>query len=74
MAEASERAPAGATARRRRALTEFELLRDPAPSDRLIAKRAKCPTDFVSPVRAALRKAARLAPSQAQPQRTSHDC
>jgi hypothetical protein len=46
----------------RRALTEFELRRDPAASDRLIAKRAKCPTAFVAPVRAALRKAGRLAP------------
>jgi hypothetical protein len=61
-AEASERAAAGANAGRRRALTEFELLRDPAASDRLIAKRAKCPTAFVPPVRAALRKAGRLAP------------
>ncbi|MGH2964739.1 MAG: hypothetical protein ACRDMH_05075 [Solirubrobacterales bacterium] len=48
-------------ARRRRALTEFELLRDPAASDHLIAKRAQCPTRFVPPVRAALRKAGRLA-------------
>ena len=62
MAEASEQAAAGAKARRRRALTEFELLRDPAASDRLIAKRAKCPTAFVAPVRAALRKAGKLAP------------
>jgi hypothetical protein len=62
MAEASERAPAGATARRRRALIEFELLRDPAASDRLIAKRANCLTAFVRPVRAALRKAGRPAP------------
>jgi hypothetical protein len=62
MAEASEQAAAGAKARRRRALTEFELLRDPAASDRLIAKRAKCPTAFVPPIRAALRKAGRLAP------------
>jgi len=49
MAEASERAAAGAEAHRRRALTEFELLRDPAASDRLIAKRAKCPTAFAPP-------------------------
>jgi hypothetical protein len=62
MAEASERAPADTKASRRRALTEFELLRDPAASDHLIAKRAKCPTAFVAPVRAALRKAGRLAP------------
>ena len=51
---------AGASATRRRALTEFELLRDPSASDRVIAKRAKCPTNVVMPVRAALRDAGRL--------------
>jgi hypothetical protein len=45
---------AGRSARRRRALTEFELLRDPEASDQLIAKRARCPTASVRPVRAAL--------------------
>jgi len=51
---------AGASAMRRRALTEFELLRDPTAPDRIIARRAKCPTRGVSPVRAALRAAGRL--------------
>jgi hypothetical protein len=50
----------GAPARRRRALTEFELLRDPAAPDRVIAKRANCPTTTVVSVRAALRVAGRL--------------
>lgn len=45
---------AGHSARRRRALTEFELLRDPDASDQLIAKRVRCPTASVRPVRAAL--------------------
>lgn len=49
-----------APARRRRALTEFELLRDPDASDRVIAKRANCPTTTVVSVRAALRVAGRL--------------
>ena len=51
-----------APARRRRALTEFELRRDPTASDRVIAKRANCPTGTVVSVRAALRLANRLAP------------
>jgi hypothetical protein len=51
---------AGASAVRRRALTEFELLRDPSAPDRVIARRAKCPTRAVIPVRAALRAAGRL--------------
>jgi len=48
------------SARRRRALTEFELLRDPAATDQLIAKRVRCPTAFVRPVRAALLEAGKL--------------
>jgi hypothetical protein len=50
----------GASAARRRALTEFELLRDPSAPDRVIARRAKCPTRMVIPVRAALRAEGRL--------------
>ena len=50
----------GASATRREALTEFELLRDPSASDRDIARRAKCPTNMVRPIRAALRTAGRL--------------
>jgi hypothetical protein len=50
----------GAATTRRRALAEFELLRDPTASDRLIAKRLKCNTAAVAPLRAALRAAGRL--------------
>ena len=49
---------------RRRALTEFELLRDPAASDRDIARRVKCPTGTVSPIRAALLADGRLQPAE----------
>jgi hypothetical protein len=52
----------GASATRRRALTEFELLRDPEAPDRLIARRVKCPTGAVSPIRAALHADGRLRP------------
>ena len=55
--------PAGAadsSKRRRWALTEFELLREPSASDRLIAKRVKCTTRTVAPVRAALRASGQL--------------
>jgi hypothetical protein len=52
---------ADATKRRRRALTEFELLRDPSATDALIAKRVNCATRTVAPVRAALREAGQLA-------------
>ena len=48
---------AGRSARRRWALTEFELIRDPDASDQLIAKRVRCTTASVRPVRAALREA-----------------
>lgn len=46
---------------RRRALLEFELLRDPEAKDFEIAKRAKCATSRVRPVRAALLESGRLA-------------
>jgi len=52
----------GRSARRRLALTEFELLRDPSASDQLIAKRVRCPTASVRPVRRALHDAGRLRP------------
>ena len=62
--EAIEAAPSndGATlaANRRRALTEFELLRDPSAPDGTIAKRVKCPTTLVKPVRTALLADGRL--------------
>ena len=67
MAEASTVAAEGGKARRRRALTEFELLRDPEASDHLIAKRAQCPTPVVRPVRAALLRAGRLKPPDDEP-------
>ena len=51
---------AGASAVRRRALTEFELLRDPSAPDRVIARRVNCPTRFVVPIRAELNASGRL--------------
>ena len=51
---------AGPAATRRRALTEFELLRDPSAPNRVIAKRVKCPTRVVVPIRAELRASGRL--------------
>jgi hypothetical protein len=51
---------ASASVTRRQALTEFELLRDPSAPDRVIARRVKCPTGAVKPVRAALRAAGRM--------------
>jgi len=50
----------GAATTRRQALAEFELLRDPSAPDRVIAKRVKCSTGSVTPIRAALRAAGRL--------------
>jgi hypothetical protein len=45
---------AGLAKRRRVALTEFELRRDPAAPDHLIARRVRCATSFVGEVRAGL--------------------
>ena len=56
---AGPRRAQGASARRRRALTEFEIRRDPAAPDWVIAKRAGCPTAKVGSIRAALRAAVR---------------
>ena len=55
---------ADAARRRRRALTEFELLRDPSAPDQLIAKRVNCATRTIAPVRAALHAAGQLAPTR----------
>ena len=55
--------PADLNKRRRRALTEFELLRAPSASDQVIAKRVKCATRTVAPVRAALRADGQLGPA-----------
>jgi hypothetical protein len=41
----------GRTARRRRALAEFELRRDPEAANHVIAKRVNCPTHFIAPIR-----------------------
>jgi hypothetical protein len=48
---------------RRRALIEFELLRDPVARDQQIAKRARCSVNLVGPVREELRNARKLPPS-----------
>jgi hypothetical protein len=53
-------------ATRRRALTEFELRRDPSASDHVIAKRARCSTAAVRPVRTALVERGTL-PARAEP-------
>src|SRR5688572_4182550 len=45
---------------RRRALTEFELLRDPEATDGQIARRAKTSPAVVRPIRAELHAAGRL--------------
>lgn len=49
---------------RRRALTEFELLRDPDAPDGVIARRAHTSSATVKPVRARLRAAGRLAEAE----------
>jgi hypothetical protein len=63
-AEVAETASAGEergrSARRRQALTEFELLRDPAAPDQVIAKRVRCATAMVRPVRASLQEQGKL--------------
>lgn len=48
-------------AQRRRALTEFELLRRPEDSDHVIARRAHCQARYVTPVRRQLVEEGRLA-------------
>jgi len=47
-------------AARRRALTEFELIRDPEATDGQIAKRANTAPRIVRPIRAELREDGRL--------------
>ena len=63
MDEASNGTTAENKAQRRRALTEFELRRDPDASDQLIGRRARCPSRAVKPVRTALLKEGTLQPS-----------
>jgi hypothetical protein len=45
---------------RRRALAEFELLRDPEAADIVIARRVRCAAAVVRPIRASLREAGKL--------------
>jgi hypothetical protein len=47
-------------AAQRKALTEFELMRDPEATDREIARRVKCPSGLVKPIREALQKEGKL--------------
>jgi hypothetical protein len=58
--EAAGSSETGRGARRRRALTEFEILRDPEASDQVIAKRVRCNTASVAPVRRAMRESGAL--------------
>jgi hypothetical protein len=61
MDEAAETADASdVKSVRRRALVEFELLRDPEAADIVVARRARCSSAIVAPVRAALRKEGKL--------------
>lgn len=54
MDEASRSTTPEGRADRRRALLAFEIRRDPDAPDRVIAKRARCPTAAVRGVRTAL--------------------
>jgi len=47
-------------AAQRKALTEFELIRDPEATDREVARRVKCPSGLVKPIREELQKAGKL--------------
>jgi len=53
----------GRNKRRRRALAEFELRRDPSVANHVIAKRVQCPTRFIAPIRADLTTAGEIASS-----------
>jgi hypothetical protein len=66
MDEAATGTTAETKAQRRRALTEFELRRDPDASDQLIGSRAHCSSKAVQPIRAELLEQGTL-PSSAQP-------
>ena len=50
----------GDKAAQRRALIEFELLREPEANDRDVAKRAGCQAPLVGPVRKKLREEGKL--------------
>jgi hypothetical protein len=52
VAEAAQPGEASSrTKRRREALAEFELRRDPTAANHTIAKRVNCPTHFIAPIR-----------------------
>ena len=51
---------ASRAAERRRALAEFELLRNPDAPDHVIARRAHCQPRFIAPIREAMRDEGRL--------------
>lgn len=59
-------ADGGDKAAQRRALIEFEILRDPEASDRDVAKRAGCQAPLVAPVRKAMREQGRVSKSTAK--------
>jgi hypothetical protein len=59
--DATEGGDGSRTQQRRRALVEFELLRDPEARDFEIAKRARCSTARVRPIRIAMLRSGRLA-------------
>jgi hypothetical protein len=59
-ARATGESKADLNSSRRRALTEFELLRDPEAADIVIARRVRCAAAVVRPIRASLRKAGKL--------------
>jgi hypothetical protein len=60
MEQAAAEAGNEGKAAQRRALTEFELMRDPEATDREIARRVKCPSGLVGPVRESLVEAGKL--------------
>ena len=68
MDQAATGASAEDKAQRRRALTEFELRRDPDASDQQIGSRAHCASKAVEPVRAALLEKGEP-PSSGQPRK-----
>ena len=60
MAVADQKLGGTLSAQRRRALLEFELIRNPDQPDIIIARSASCPTVRVAPVRAELLAAGRI--------------
>lgn len=64
MEKAAEDSGSEGKAAQRRALTEFELIRDPEASDREIARRVKCPSGLVGPIRDSLVEAGKIPASK----------